>query len=321
MYPRDIIVIGTSAGGVEALKRLTADLPADLAASVFVVQHCSPRWPSRLAEILDRSGPLRAKNPMNHEAIGHGWIYVAPPDRHLLIQDGHVFTSQGPKENRSRPSVDALFRSAARAYGERVIGVILTGMLDDGTAGLLAIKQQGGVAVVQNPFDAAFPGMPQSALRYVKTNYCLPICEIGAKLVQLSKDPAVAHRPNVSGKLEVEYRISLGDTTAMEQIMAFGNLSSFTCPECHSVLWEVRDDNFIRFRCRMGHAHTAHSLLTDQQDTIENILDSLHRARREHAELASYVRTEDELSREILIRPAAAESSEDLVRVGVAGVG
>ena len=317
MYPRDIIVIGTSAGGIEALKRLVADLPADIPASIFVVQHCAPYSPSFLPRILERSGPLRARNPVNHELIKQGRIYVAPPDRHMLIQDGHVCTSQGPKENRSRPSIDALFRSAALTCGGRVIGVILTGMLDDGTAGLLAIKERGGLALVQNPDDAAYPSMPESALRHVTTDYCLPISEIAAKLVQLAQDP-VAAQPNRSTKLEVEFRVSLGDMTAMEQLTAFGHLSPFTCPECQSALWELRDGDFVRFRCRMGHAHTAQALLAGQNETIENMLDSLRRARREQAELMSRLNTEHERSREALMRRARSELKKSSMEPAVA---
>lgn len=301
MQPRDIIVIGTSAGGLDALRRLTASLPGDLPASVFVVQHCSPSGQSLLAHILTRSGPLQAKNPMNHERISPSAVYVAPADRHMLIQDGHVFTSQGPKENRSRPAIDVLFRSAALAYGPRVIGVVLTGMLDDGTAGLMAIKQQGGLAIVQQPSDAAYPAMPQSALRYVKTDYCLPLSEIAAKLVQLAADPVeVQARPSV--RLETEYRISLADTEAMEQIAALGKLAPFTCPDCQSVLWELRDKDFIRFRCRMGHAHSAHSLLASQDESIDNMVNSMHRARREQADLRAYIEARQEAYLEAAIR-------------------
>ena len=319
MYPRDIIVIGTSAGGLGALQRLTADLPADLPASVFVVQHCSPYSPSLLPKILERCGPLRALSPMNHEAIRRGWIYVAPPDRHMLIQDGHVCTSQGPKENRSRPSIDALFRSAALAGGGRVIGVVLTGMLDDGTAGLIAIKEQGGIAMVQNPDEAAYPSMPRSALKHVKTDFCLPISEMAAKLVQLAQDPVDEH-PRPSGLLEVEYRISQGDTIAMEQVRAFGTISPFTCPECQSVLWELRDSDFVRFRCRMGHAYTAQTLLVGQHEIIENMLSSVHRVRREHAELASYLKTEQEVSRETLIRKPLSDSKASSMKRVIAGI-
>lgn len=318
MYPRDIIVIGTSAGGLDALRQLTAALPSDLPASIFVVRHCSP-GPSLLAKILSRSGPLPVISPLDHEPIRSGWIYVAPPDRHMLIQEGHVCTSQGPKENRSRPAIDPLFRSAAFAYGGRVIGVILTGMLDDGTAGLFAVKKQGGIAVVQNPNDAAYPSMPESALRYVETDYCLPVSQIAAKLVQLAQDP-IEEQVKPDGKLEVEYRVSLGDTTALEQLTAFGKLSPYTCPECQSVLWELRDGGFIRFRCRLGHAHTGQTLLAGQNEIIENMLSSVHRARREQAELASYLKIAEERSQGAFIRQTRSVSTTGSAEPAVAGL-
>ena len=318
MYPRDIIVIGTSAGGVQALQRLIADLPANLGASIFVVQHCSPGR-SLLAKILGRSGSLPAISPVNHEAIRNGLIYVAPPDRHMLIQDGHVCTSQGPKENGSRPAIDALFRSAARSYGARVIGVVLTGNLDDGTAGLMAVKERGGIAVVQSPEDAAYPSMPQSALKHVKTDYCLPISEIAAKLIQLTKDP-VGELPKPSFGLEAEYRISLGDTVAIEQVMSLGTLSPFTCPECQSVMWELRDNGFVRFRCRMGHAHTAQSLLASQHENMENLLSSLDRVRREHTELAAYIARVEERNGQTWNRERLTKSTDGRLKPQFANV-
>ena len=306
MYPRDIIVIGTSAGGLDALRRLTAGLPADLPASIFVVRHCSP-GPSRLAEILNRSGPLPAINPIDHEPVRSGLIYVAPPDRHMLIQDGHVCTSQGPKENHSRPAIDPLFRSAARSYGARVIGVILTGDLDDGTAGLFAVKEQGGIAIVQHPDDAVYPSMPQSALKHVEIDFCLPISEMAAKLVQLTKDP-VAEIAKPSFGLEVEYRISLGDTVAIEQLMALGTLSPFICPDCQSAMWELPNNGFIRFRCRMGHGHTTQSLLAGQHENIENLLSSLNRARREEVDLRAYLEDAEGKNRQLVNRETRRES-------------
>jgi two-component system, chemotaxis family, protein-glutamate methylesterase/glutaminase len=161
--------------------------------------------------------------------------------------------------------------------------------------------------MVQQPSDAAYPGMPQSALRYVKTDYCLPLSEIPAKLVQLVADP-VAEQATPSTRLETEYRISLGDTEAIQQIAALGKLSPFTCPDCHSVLWELRDKDFIRFRCRMGHAHSAHSLLASQDEIIENMLSSMHRASREQADLKAYVTAEQEAYREASIRTALNET-------------
>ncbi len=161
MAGHDIIVIGASAGGVEALVQLVQNVPADLPASIFVALHVSPHGSSVLPQILSRHGALLASHPQDGEAIEPGRIYVAPPDHHLWVRRGRVRVSRGPSENGLRPAVDPLFRSAARSYGRRVVGVILSGSLDDGTAGLQAIKSQGGVAIVQRPEDALFVGMPQ----------------------------------------------------------------------------------------------------------------------------------------------------------------
>ena len=189
MPGHDIIVVGASAGGVEALKRLVGGLPHDLPATLFIVLHLLPERPSFLAQILSRAGPLPATQAMNGAAITQGHIYVAPPNHHLLVELGHVRCTHGPKETRFRPAIDVLFRSAAYAYGPRVVGVVLTGMLNDGTAGLWAIKDHGGVAVVQEPQEALCASMPQNALQHVAVDYCLPLAEVARTLVGLSATP------------------------------------------------------------------------------------------------------------------------------------
>jgi two-component system, chemotaxis family, protein-glutamate methylesterase/glutaminase len=188
MATRDIIVVGASAGGVEALSQLARGLPPDLAASIFVVLHLPAGGASALAHILDRAGPLSSSQARDGEPINHAHIYVAPPDHHLLVRRGHVTLVRGPRENNHRPAVDPLFRSAARAYGSRVVGVILSGALDDGTAGLLAVKTRGGVAVVQSPDEALFSGMPTSALHHVNVDHCVPLAEIPRLLNKLSRE-------------------------------------------------------------------------------------------------------------------------------------
>jgi two-component system chemotaxis response regulator CheB len=189
MAHRDIVVIGASAGGVEALVALVRELPADLPAALFVVMHVPPYAASRLPEILQRSGPLPASHARAGELIAPGRIVVAPPDRHLVLRRGWVELSRGPRENHVRPAIDALFRSAARAYGSRVVGVIMSGALSDGTAGLLAIKTRGGVAIVQDPSDAAVEDMPRSAMRIVSVDHVLPAPAIAARLSELARQP------------------------------------------------------------------------------------------------------------------------------------
>lgn len=267
------MVIGTSSGGVEALRRLAGDLPPDLPAALFVVMHV-PAWaPSGLPGILSRAGPLKAVHPEDGDRIEKGRIYVAPPDFHLLVERGRVRLARGPKENRHRPAVDTLFRTAALAYGPRVVGVVLSGALNDGTAGLQAVKQRGGVAVVQDPGDALFSGMPESALEYVGADHCLPMEKIAPLLVCLSGEPAKEEGVYpVPDDMELESRIAGLDLTAIDSDERPGELSRFTCPECSGPLYEIQSGDLVRFRCRVGQAFTAESMLYDKYDEVEKAL-------------------------------------------------
>jgi two-component system chemotaxis response regulator CheB len=186
MARHDIVVIGASAGGVEVLQVLVSGLPSDFPAAVFIVLHTGVRGHTRFPELLTRAGPLIAAHANQGELIAHRRIYVAPPDAHLMVAHGQMQLGDGPKEHYTRPAVDPLFRSAAEAYGPRVVGVILSGNLTDGTAGLMAIKQGGGLTVVQDPGEAAYPGMPRSALQHVAIDYCLPLLLIAPLLVHLA---------------------------------------------------------------------------------------------------------------------------------------
>jgi two-component system, chemotaxis family, protein-glutamate methylesterase/glutaminase len=267
------MVIGTSSGGVEALCRLAGDLPPDLPAALFVVMHV-PEWaPSGLPGILSRAGPLKAVHPEDGDRIEKGRIYVAPPDFHLLVERGRVRLARGPKENRHRPAVDTPFRTAALAYGPRVVGVVLSGALNDWTAGLQAVKQRGGVAVVQDPGDALFSGMPESALEYVGADHCLPMEKIAPLLVRLSGEPAKEEGVYpVPDDMELESRIAGLDPTAIDSDERPGELSRFTCPECSGPLYEIQSGDLVRFRCRVGHAFTAESMLYDKYDEVEKAL-------------------------------------------------
>src|SRR5215470_14985257 len=178
--------MGASSGGIETLLEIVRDLPADLPAAVFLVLHMRATGEGLLARIFGRAAKMEVTLARDREHIRRGCIYVASPDLHLLVEHGYVRVTRGPKENNYRPAIDALFRTAAFSYGKRVIGVVLSGSLDDGTAGLLAIKQRGGLAVVQDPQDALFPAMPRHALRAVEVDYCLPKSEIGPALVRLT---------------------------------------------------------------------------------------------------------------------------------------
>lgn len=269
----DIVVIGTSAGGLDALGGLAGGLPADLPAAVFVVMHLPEGAPSVLPRILNRAGQLEAVHPEDGDPVENGRIYVAPPNLHLLLERGTIRLRRGPKENRHRPAVDPLFRTAARAYGSRVVGVVLTGALNDGTAGLLAIKQGGGVSVVQDPEEARFPSMPESALQYVEVDHCLRVDEIAPLLSSLSREPAKEKGVYlVPEEMEHESKIAGLDPTVIDSDEHPGKLSAFSCPECAGPLYEIRDGKLIRFRCRVGHAYTAESMLEEKSEVLENAL-------------------------------------------------
>jgi two-component system chemotaxis response regulator CheB len=192
MPGHDIIVVGASAGGVEALIRIVGGVPSDLPAALFVVLHVRPGTPSGLPDLLSRSGKLPASHATHLQPIQHGHIYVARPDRHLMIVSGRVHVTLGPRENGHRPAIDPLFRTAARSYGRRVVGIVLSGVLDDGTAGLAAVKRHGGLAIVQDPDDTLFPSMPRSAMDHVAVDHVLPALEIGALLAEVVRRPQEA---------------------------------------------------------------------------------------------------------------------------------
>jgi two-component system chemotaxis response regulator CheB len=211
MAKKDIVVIGASAGGMGALETLVAGLPTDLPAALFVVWHLAPGVKSVLPTVLNRAGPLPAANPKDGDAIRPGRIHVAPNDHHMLLERGYIRIAKGPKENRFRPAVDPLFRSAAYIYGSRVIGIVLSGALDDGTAGLWAIKLRGGTAIVQDPADAMHRSMPLSALENVEVDYKVPVAEIGALLGRLAREEA-GPEPRIADaerdKMDAEVKIA-----------------------------------------------------------------------------------------------------------------
>lgn len=267
---RDIVVVGASAGGVEAIVALLRGLPRDIAAAVFVVSHVLPDAGSHLLDALNTAGPLPAKHAQDGEAFKQGLVYIAPPDRHLLVKRDHVRVTRGPRENRWRPAIDPLFRSAAVAYDSRVIGIVLSGMLDDGTSGLSAIKRCGGIAIVQDPEDAAYPEMPQSALANVRVDHRLSVADMAPVLAGLVSE-RVEHPPAPPPEdIVVEARIA--ETGYSDEGVSgdLGELTALSCPECGGPLWQRERGAHSRYRCRVGHAYGEASLLSAQDESLES---------------------------------------------------
>lgn len=280
---RDIIVIGGSSGGLEALRTLVRNIEPDLPAALFVVMHVGAK--SHLAAILAKSGPLPVVPAASGQHFERGTIYVSVPGFHLLLHDGHMLLRRGPRENLARPAIDPLFRSAAASFGGQVIGVVLSGALADGTAGLRAIKRCGGLAVVQDPADALVPSMPDSALRHVDVDHVCRPDDMARLLPRLVRQPA-GPRPEIPLDIRIEAAIAAQELADMQTNDALGKPSRFSCPECHGALWEVEDGSMLRFRCHVGHAFTADTVLASQGGEIDRLLGTLLRSHQERAALA-----------------------------------
>jgi two-component system, chemotaxis family, protein-glutamate methylesterase/glutaminase len=292
MAQRDIVVIGASAGGIAALTTLLGGLPPDFPAALFVVVHIPPSAVSRLPEILSRAGVLPATHAAHGEAIAPGRIYVAPPDRHLLVRQGWVELVRGPRENHCRPAIDPLFRSAARAYGPRVVGIVLSGALYDGSMGLLAVKTRGGVAIVQDPLDAAFESMPRSALSTVDADAVVPMADMAMVLTDLVHDPVweegvppmIDNDERMEAVVAADFAEQANDGRAEET-------SIYTCPDCGGVLWQDGAGSRLRFRCHVGHAYAPELLLSQKSEELEAALWSSLRLLKEKATLTRQLAT------------------------------
>jgi two-component system chemotaxis response regulator CheB len=322
-----LIVIGASAGGIDALAALVKGLPADLPAAVCVVMHFPAYSTSRLPEILNRAGPLHAEHVTARQTIQPGCIYIAPPNWHLLAGPGHLFLSGTPGYNSIRPAIDPLFRTAAHAYGARCIGVLLSGTLDDGVAGLAAIKAAGGLAIVQDPKEALFDDLPRAAMRHVAVDFVLPAAAIGTELSKLTADRAAMPAPE-RGALAVtediddwhEAQVVANDKAPLERGERPDEPSMFTCPDCGGVLWELRDHDLLRYRCHVGHVYTAEGLRVKQHEALEEALWTAFRTLEESAALARRLahRAEDTNSaysaNHFIVRAADYETRAQTVR-------
>ena len=285
MAGHQVIVIGASAGGIQAIETILKALRPGLPAAVFIVVHVSADSPSMLPTIFAKKGGLPVEFAQDNAAIRHGRVYVAPPDRHLLLERGRMRVMRGPKENRHRPAIDPLFRSAAWAYGPGVVGVVLSGYLDDGVAGLWAVKSCGGVSVVQDPGDAEVPEMPLNAMTALDVDHCASAEKMGELLAALAREPPQSEpaAPPESIKREIEYALMHKENGDMSGI---GTLSAYTCPSCRGPLWELREGEMVRYRCYTGHAYSSESLLAEQSEAIEDALYSAVRALEEKASLS-----------------------------------
>ncbi|MEJ7778513.1 MAG: chemotaxis protein CheB [Daejeonella sp.] len=268
-----IIVIGTSAGGLDALLELTSQLTEDFPAPILVVRHISPDNTGQI--IIDRliqNSTLKCSKAKNGGKLLPGHIYIAPPDHHFMVDDDQsILLTKGAQENRSRPSIDPLFRSAAVVFGNNVIGIVLTGYLDDGTAGLKVIKRCGGVCIIQDPDDAQYPDMPKNALNQVKADYCVPISAMGELLNKLVLKVPGKRKP-VPKDILIETEIAKRVLSDLPSVNALGEQVPFNCPGCGGVLWKVDEGKSTRYRCHTGHAYTAAALVGEQTMKIEETM-------------------------------------------------
>jgi two-component system, chemotaxis family, protein-glutamate methylesterase/glutaminase len=308
--PLPLVVIGASMGGVQALQNLLVQLPKDFAAPLFVVQHIFPGTLSTLPAILGRAGSLPVLHAQNGEEYQPGHVYIAPPDLHLTIMDHVTLLTRGPKENRTRPAIDPLFRSAATAASSRAIGVILTGLLDDGTAGLAAIRRAGGIGVVQDPKDAAYPDMPGNAIAHARPEHVLPLSRMGKLLVRLVQEagsrplgPApegILLEVSMAGKK----RPDLWDPEEWKKI-------SLSCPECGGPMNENTTDSIRRFRCDVGHAFSAKSLLAELDTTVENSLWAAVRILEERSRMLDNLAADQQrLGQQLNVKSSRDKASE-----------
>ncbi|HEU5362144.1 MAG TPA: chemotaxis protein CheB [Gaiellaceae bacterium] len=280
-----LVVVGASAGGVEALQRFVHALPGDFTAPVLIVLHASPTGRSYLPEILSRAGSLPAVHALDGAPLEPGHIYVAPPDSHLVIANGHMSLAKGPRENGHRPAIDPLFRTAADAYDSHVAGVVLSGTLDDGTVGLHCIKVAGGATLVQDPGDALYRDMPENAIAYVHPDYVQPVEELVETLVRLTASaPTNGRRPPMAPE-------TLPDAAPAPaaEIAQPGEMVSFSCPDCGGTLWETQAGGTASYRCRVGHAYTLNNLLARQGDSVERALWTAYRALEERSAMSRRV--------------------------------
>jgi two-component system chemotaxis response regulator CheB len=282
MRSRDIIVIGGSAGALQPLLNVMTELPLGLEAKLFVVLHRAAQGDDNLGPLMARSSRLSVGTAEDGQPLVNGTVYIAPSDRHLILKEDHIRISRGPRENQFRPSIDVLFRSAAVAFGPRVTGIVLSGALDDGSAGLSAIKRCGGIAIVQDPADAAVRDMPESAIRNTRTDYVIPAQQIASLIQRLAVQP-IGPAPGIPAELILEAKIAETGLTSVDIQNRLGDLTPFTCADCGGPLWRQHADG-LRFRCLTGHALSVRSL---EEGLNENLNVALWAALRQFEQRAN----------------------------------
>jgi two-component system chemotaxis response regulator CheB len=271
MANRDIVVIGGSAGSIGPLKTILAELPPDFPAAIIVVVHVPAQSTGVFVTVASAVTALPVKNASDGDAVLPGRIYLAPPDRHLLVIDGTFRLGHGPRENLVRPAIDPLFRSVALEYGPRCIGVILSGMLNDGASGLATVKDAGGIALVQTPKNAEYADMPLSALEATPVDLSANASEIAGAIKRLVAEAPDKARPlSASVKLEVE--IAAGRRADTAKTVQIADPVALTCPDCGGVLSEVRDSRPVRFRCQVGHSFTDKALASEKEDAVDEAM-------------------------------------------------
>jgi two-component system chemotaxis response regulator CheB len=285
MANRDVLAIGTSAGGFEALRFLAGEFSRNFPASVVVTIHLSNQFRSELDAILTQAGPLPASFAVDGEKLERSHIYIAPTERHLIVESGHLRLGSGPRENHARPALDPLFRSAALCCGPRTVGAVLTGTLGDGAAGLSALKQAGGITVVQDPSDAAFAEMPTTALLRSHPDHVVGLAGMPALFEKLARQSAGQEVP-APGHLQYEVNIARGGRGSMSEMDHIGRRSVLACPDCHGVMWEIDDGELVRYRCHVGHAYSAEIMSLALDENLKQAFGSALRALDERTALA-----------------------------------
>jgi two-component system chemotaxis response regulator CheB len=285
MSNRDILAIGTSAGGVDALRFLASEFPKDLPASVLVVIHLSPQFQSSLDSILTQAGPLPARFAEEGTKLQHGQIYIGPPNSHMLVDGYELRLGHGPRENNSRPAIDPLFRSIGLCCGHRAVGAVLTGSLGDGASGLHTLHECGGLTVVQDPGDAAHSGMPEAALSKFRPDHVASLAVLPSLFQRLVSEPA-GLRVEPSRELVYEVDVARGGAANMNEMDRIGRRSLLACPDCHGVMWEIQEGTLLRYRCHVGHAYTAELMSLALDENLYRALGSGLRALDERVALA-----------------------------------